>query len=147
MNKLQEIYNYFITHNWTVRVKLLKTLLDLPPMLLHEFSHYIVAKLLWISDGFIKCHYFYEIFPENIDGDMYNVMRSYSFTVSTLYNENNKWSVFRNLLVSISPLYVIFILLCVNKLFMFWILFSLKTFLPSKGDILNSKNNLQILFK
>lgn len=147
MNKIQELCNYFINHNWTVRVGLLKTLLDLPAMLLHELSHYVVAKFLLISDGFIKCHYFYEIYPEKIDGDMYNVMHSYSFSVPTLYNENNKWNVFRNLLVSISPLYVIIILLCINKLFIFWILLSLKTFLPSKGDIRNSKNNLQILIK
>ena len=147
MHKIKEIYNYFINHNWADRVGLLKTLLDLPAILLHELSHYIVAKLLLINDGFIKCHYFYEVFPEEIDGDMYNVMHSYSFSVSTLYNENNKWNVVRNLLVSISPLYVILILLCINKLFILWILLSLKTFLPSKEDMLNSKNNLQILFK
>ena len=146
MNKIQELCNYFINHNWAVRVGLLKTLFHLPAMLLHELSHYIIAKLLLISDGF-KCYYFYEVFPEEIDGDMYNVMHSYSFSVSTLYNENNKWNVVRNLLVSISPLYVILILLCINKLFILWILLSLKTFLPSKEDMLNSKNNLQILFK
>ena len=146
MHKIKEICNYFINHNWADRVGLLKTLFHLPAMLLHELSHYIIAKLLFISNGF-KCHYFYEVFPEEIDGDMYNVMHSYSFSVSTLYNENNKWNVVRNLLVSISPLYVILILLCINKLFILWILLSLKTFLPSKEDILNSKNNLQILFK
>ncbi len=147
MYKIKEIYNYFINHNWTVKAGLLKTLFHLPAMLLHELSHYIIAKLLLINDGFIKCHYFYEVFPEEIDGDMYNVMHSYSFTVSTLYDESSKWNVFKNLLVSISPLYVILILLCMNKLFIFWILLSLRKFLPSKGDILNSKNNLQILFK
>lgn len=90
MYKIKEIYNYFITNNWTVRVGLLKTLLHLPAMLLHELSHYVIAKLLMISDGFIKYHYFYEIFPENIEGDMYNVMHSYSFSVVTLYDESSK---------------------------------------------------------
>lgn len=147
MSKIQEIYSFYKDCNWYEKLHILKKLSDLPVIFLHEFSHWIVSVLLLVNKGGIKCAYFLPITEYEENGVIYKKMGGYRFYVTSRVIHDDKWSVFRNLLVCLSPLYVIGILLYIDKLFIIWILFSLTAFLPSKGDILNLKNNLQILFK
>jgi hypothetical protein len=147
MQKIKEIYNFYKDCNWYEKLLILKQLSDLPVIFLHEFSHWITSVLLLVNKGGIKCDHFLPVTEHEKNGVIHKSMGGYRFYVTSKLIQDNKWSAFKNLLVNLSPLYVIFILLYINKLFIFWILLSLKTFLPSKEDILNAKNNLQILIK
>ena len=147
MNKIKEIYNFYKDCNWYEKLSILKKLSDLPVIFLHEFSHWIVSILLLINNGSIKCDHFLPITEHEKDGVTYMSMGGYRFYVTSKVIQDDKWSAFKNLLVCLSPLYVVFILLYIDKLFIIWILFSVKAFLPSKTDMRLAKKYLITIIK
>ena len=147
MSKIQEIYNFYKDCNWYEKLLVLKKLSDLPVIFLHEFSHWIVSVLLLVNKGGIKCAYFLPITEYEENDVIYKEMGGYRFYVTSRVIHDDKWSAFRNLLVCISPLYVIGILLYIDKLFIIWILFSITAFLPSKVDMQLAKQYFITLFK
>lgn len=147
MSKIQEIYSFYKDCNWYAKLLVLKKLSDLPVIFLHEFSHWIVSVLLLVNKGGIKCDHFLPITKYEKDGVTHTSMGGYHFYVTSKVIQDDKWSAFKNLLVCLSPLYVVFILLYIDKLFIIWILFSIKAFLPSKVDMQLAKQYLLTLFK
>lgn len=147
MYKIKEICNFYKDCNWYGKLLILKQLFDLPVIFLHEFSHWIVSVLLLVNKGGIKCDHFLPITEHEKNGVIYKSMGGYHFYITSKLIQDDKWSAFRNLLVSLSPLYVIFILLYIDKLFIIWIIFSIKAFLPSKTDIRLAKKYLLTIIK
>lgn len=129
-------YQFFKLGSVWVKIRVIHSVFDIPAFIVHELSHYLFAKILFVKVTDVKLHYFYEV-----DG---NNLNTYGFSVYTQH-PNTTMGNLRGILVNMPPLITAFILCTLHPYFVFWVLFSMQQFLPSSQDFANAKGSINRL--
>tara|TARA_R110000851_G_C12707440_1_gene526890 strand:- start:49 stop:462 length:414 start_codon:yes stop_codon:yes gene_type:complete len=131
-----EVYSFYKEVDFESKLRIIYTIIKLPAMIFHEVCHWFFACILFVRFFKIRCDYFYTV--EN------GVLKSYSFNVITDNINDTKINRAKLMIVNIAPIIGLLILPFFSYWVLIWIAISWKTFIPSKGDFMNFKDNYNV---